>query len=119
MANRNLTHDELTIANELIARIREDLSRLSDGDEGLLWAFRRKVYKELIYDERGKPMHRRRLKDKKREEQLGLCAICRKTLPEKYVVLDRIQAMAGYTRENTQLIHQRCDKDLQGSRAYS
>jgi hypothetical protein len=119
MANRNLTHDELTIANELLAGIREDLSRLSGGAEDLLWAFRRKVYKELIYDERGKPMHRRRLKEKKREEQHGLCAICQKPLPEKYVVLDRIQAMAGYTLENTQLVHQRCDEELQGSRAYS
>ncbi len=119
MANRNLTQDELAIANELLTRIREDLARLSGGDEGLLWVLRRKVYKELTYDERGKPIHRKRLKEKKREQQNGLCVICQGPLPEKYVVLDRIHAMAGYTLENTQLIHPRCDEELQGSRAYS
>lgn len=62
MADRSLTQDELTIANELLTRIREDLAGLSGGDEGLLWVLRRKVYKELTYDERGKPIHRKRLK---------------------------------------------------------
>ena len=41
----------------------------------LLFAYRRKVYKELICDKRDKPMKRRRLKALKRQEQNGLCAL--------------------------------------------
>src|SRR5690606_25025491 len=63
--------------------------------------------------ERGKPMHRRRLKRQKLLEQQGICPVCRKPLPESYAVLDRIEAMAGYTAENTQLIHQECDTAVQ------
>jgi hypothetical protein len=46
--------------------------RLFGEDRELLFAYRRKVYKELICDERDKPMVRRRLKSLKREEQGGI-----------------------------------------------
>ena len=42
--------------------MRARLTALAAGDMELLFAFRRKVYKELTYDERGKPMARKRLK---------------------------------------------------------
>lgn len=119
MANRQLNEDELDRANRLLDDIRERLEQLAAGDHELLFAYRRKVYKELTYDERGKPMQRRKLKEQKRAEQHNLCAICGESLPEKYVVLDRYRAVDGYTRENTRLIHQGCDAQAQESRGYA
>lgn len=52
MPNRNLTPDELKLANELLAGIRERLIKLAGNDPQLLFAYRRKVSKELSYDER-------------------------------------------------------------------
>ncbi len=49
---------------------------MSHGDPELLFAYRRKLFKELTYDERSKPSVRRRLKAIKRAEQHGLCAVC-------------------------------------------
>ena len=85
----------------------------------MLFALRRKVYKELTYDERGKPSHRKRLKALKREEQGGLCPLCGEPLPATYCVLDRYRAVDGYTLENTRLIHQRCDTEVQSERGYA
>lgn len=119
MANRQLKDDELERANHLLNDIRERLEELAGGDQELLFAYRRKVYKELTYDERGKPMQRRKLKEQKRAEQDNLCAVCGASLPEKYVVLDRYRAVDGYTRENTRLIHQGCDAQEQESRGYA
>lgn len=119
MANRNLTSDELEKARALLEEIRGKLESLSGGDKELLFAYRRKVYKELTYDERSKPMARRALKDRKWKEQRGLCAICRKELPTRYTVLDRLNAADGYTPENTRLIHQECDVSHQESMGYT
>lgn len=119
MTNRQLNNHEIAKANELLDEIRAQLQSLADDDQELLFAYRRKIYKELTYDERGKPMHRRRLKQLKRTEQEGLCTICGKELPEKYVVLDRFKAADGYTPENTRLIHQECDAQIQASRDYT
>jgi hypothetical protein len=77
------------------------------------------VYKELIYDERDKPMVRRRLKALKRREQDRICPLCKNPLPEKYCVLDRFVAADGCTAENTQLICQDCDVKTQASRSYA
>ncbi|MBC7834756.1 MAG: hypothetical protein H7Y88_06605 [Phycisphaerales bacterium] len=118
MANRNLSPSELVTANELLAEIRKQLDQLSRGDETLLWALRRKVFKELTYDERGKPMKRRKLKGAKRKSQCGICPTCSEPLPEKYCVLDRIEAMKGYTPENTRLLCKKCDTRLQTEKGY-
>jgi hypothetical protein len=72
MANRQLSAEESVHANALLDSIRARLRGLAGEDRDLLFAYRRKVYKELIYDERDKPMVRRRLKALKREEQGGL-----------------------------------------------
>jgi len=101
-----------------MAEVRQSLAGLSNGDETLLWALRRKLFKELTYDERGKPMQRRKLKELKRAEQDNRCKICSASLPAKYVVLDRLEAMKGYTLGNTQLICQACDTKLQIERGY-
>ena len=119
MANRQLTSEELERANTVLMEIRAKLESLSEGDKELLFAYRRKIYKELTYDERSKPMARRKLKDQKWKEQRGLCAICGKELPERYTVLDRLLAVEGYTSANTRLIHAECDVQNQASNGYS
>src|SRR5262245_2000934 len=110
MPNRQLTRDELqTLFRPLLEDVRGRLRSLSADDERLLFALRRKLAKELGYDERGKPMQRRQLKAGKRALQRGKCAICSELLPEKNVVLDRLEAKAGYTEANTRLICRSCD----------
>lgn len=119
MANRRLENGEPAMAAEILRSVRSQIAEASGGDLELAWALRRKVCKELIYDERSKPAHRRKLKALKRVQQDGICPICRKPLPEKYVILDRLEAMAGYTPGNTRLIHQQCDIEIQASRGFS
>lgn len=120
MSNRQLTSEELVeLFQPLIADVREKLTRVSGGDAELLWALRRKLAKELTYDERGKPMNRRALKALKRGEQGGRCALCGGPLPEKYAVLDRLEAMAGYTPENTRLLCPSCDASEQERKGFA
>lgn len=118
MANRQLTELELRLANQLLAEVRSRLVELSGDDAALLFAYRRKIAKELIYDERSKPMVRRQLKSLKRRTQNGLCAMCSMALPEKYVILDRLEAAGGYTDANTRLICEACDREVQRGRGY-
>ena len=81
MPNRKLNADELQQANAILAQVRARVTELAAGDQELLFALRRKVYKELIYDERSKPMARRKLKLLKYDEQGGRCAICNERCP--------------------------------------
>ncbi|SRR5712692_386529 len=120
MRNRQLTTTELTVLFQpLLTNVRERLNALSDGDAQLLWALRRKLAKELSYDERGKPMYRRGLKMLKRGQQGNKCAACGLILPEKNVVLDRINAMDGHTDENTRLLCRECDYEEQERRGFA
>jgi hypothetical protein len=119
MPNRQLTDDErIRLFEPLITEVRTRLKDLSKGDEDLMWAFRRKLTKELGYNERSKPMHRKMLKLKKMAAQKGLCAACRKELPEKGSVLDRFEGMEGYTEQNTRLICAECNVEIQEQRGY-
>ena len=119
MPNRQLAKDELLLANEILAELRVRIRSLAAGDEALAWALRRKISKELTYDERGKPMQRRILKLKLRVRQANRCAICGTNLPERGAVLDRIEAMAGYTEANTRLVCAACDASVQEDRGYA
>jgi hypothetical protein len=120
MPNRQLTDAERkALFSPLIADVRSRLTDLSAGDDALHWALRRKLAKELMYDERGKPMHRVILKAQKRVEQSNSCAICRGALPEPGAVLDRLEAMKGYTMENTRLLCPACDTKEQQRRGYA
>lgn len=119
MPNRRLTDEELGNANELLALIRDRIAELSGDDTKLKFAYNRKVSKELTYDERDKPVIRRKLKVLKRKTQEGKCAQCKEPLPERYTVLDRIQASLGYTPENTQLICEPCDRRIQNERRFA
>ena len=119
MANPRLTPEQLDLARTLLEDVRTRLKHLSGGDDELLFAYRRKVYKELAYDERSKPMARRRLKQLKMVEQKGLCLLCNELLPERGAVLDRTRAVDGYTPENTRLIHAACDVAHQAAKGYT
>ena len=120
MANRRLTKDEINrLFKPLIDDIRNRLNELSGNDKELIWALRRKLVKELGYDEKGHPMLRKKLKVLKFKEQNGLCAICGKELPEKYSELDRFEAMNGYTPENTRLVHKDCHIKVHESKNYT
>jgi UTP:GlnB (protein PII) uridylyltransferase len=119
MANRRLTIDELENANAVLVDIRARLISLAGGEPDLLFAYRRKIAKELIYDERGKPMKRRLLKLHKMIAQKGLCAECAKELPKRGAELDRINAMNGYTEENTRLVHHDCHIRKQAEKGFS
>jgi hypothetical protein len=118
MANPTLDADQLKLAQKLVDEIRRKLLAVSGEDKNLLFAFRRKVFKTLLYDERRTPAARNKLKRQKRKEQEDNCAHCGEKLPDKYVVLDRFDAVQGYTEENTQLICQPCDRRIQEHRAY-
>ena len=114
-----MSPEERERAASLLALIRRHLEMFSGGDAELLFAYRRKLAKELVYDERSKPSARKTLKAAKRAAQGGLCAKCHKPLPERYAVLDRRKAALGYTAENTQLICEDCDRKIQSGRGYS
>jgi hypothetical protein len=118
MSNPRLDPDQLQIANRLIDEVRARLDALTGGDKEYYWALRRKLAKELVYDERGKTSHRVKLKARKMEEQKGICPICEKKLPSQYCVLDRFEAIRGYTMDNTRLICQECDYAIQRERGY-
>jgi len=119
MANRNLSAEELKRANELLLEIRKRLTDLAAGDPLLLFAYRRKIVKELGYDERSKPGARAKLKAMKWGLQNGKCAHCGKEMPLKYSELDRKNAADGYTVENTELVHAKCHQDRQAARGYT
>lgn len=119
MATRRLSDEELAVAYELLNNIRSQLAQASNGDTELEWALRRKLWKELQYDERGKPMRRKLLKLRLYARQQGKCAYCGDVLPERYTVIDRIEAMKGYTLENTRLLCMACDRMIQQERAFS
>jgi hypothetical protein len=119
MPNRNLTPVELAHANRLLAEIRARLRELSGEDPQLLFAYRRKIAKELSYDERGKPGPRGKVKALKWGLQGGKCAHCNFDLPLKYSELDRKNASDGYTVENTELIHAKCHQERQAARGYA
>ena len=119
MPNRNLTLDQLKHANELLADVRTRLTQLSAGDPLLLFAYRRKIAKELGYDERGKPGARKQLKALKWGQQGGTCAQCKEALELKYSELDRKNAADGYTADNTELIHAKCHQERQAAKGYA
>jgi hypothetical protein len=119
MANRTLNTDELARANDVLREVMARLEALAGDDSELLFAYRRKVAKQLIYAERSGPMARRKLKAQKREEQRNLCAMCQEPLPESYTVLDRLIASKGYTKENTRLLCEPCDRKIQKERRYT
>jgi hypothetical protein len=98
--------------------VRVRLVDLSGGDKELLFAYRRKVYKELMHDERSKPMVRRRLKQLKMKEREGLCPLQRAPARARGGS-GPYRAVDGYTPEKTRLIHAACDVGHQAVKGYA
>jgi hypothetical protein len=119
LSNRNLNSGELNHANELLSEIRKRLTDLAAGDPLLLFAYRRKIVKELGYDERGKPGVRGKLKSLKWGQQHGKCAQCHDDMALSYSELDRKNAADGYTVENTDLVHAKCHQERQAAKRYT
>jgi hypothetical protein len=117
MRNRKLSPVEIAGAVKLHNSIRKRLDRMSAGNPELLFALRRRLRVKLEHDERGTPSHRNKIK-RQRAEQNGMCPICSKELPLKYAELDRFSASAGYTIENTRLVHHACHIQDQMEKAY-
>lgn len=120
MPTRKLDTGELELTRRLLERIRRELDQLSRGDSALLFAYRRKIWKELVYDERLKPGARAALRRRKMAEQQSICPICMTALPPKGfdAILDRTDAMKGYTGPNVRLIHRACDLKVQTERGF-
>lgn len=119
MSNRQLTPGEREIANQILRETRERIAIVTNSDAGLEWAMRRYIYIRLQHDERGTPMERRALKAKLIVKQNSVCALCGERLPDKGAVLDRLEAMKGYTEDNTRLLCPSCDKKVQEQRHYA
>jgi len=119
MPNRQLTANERSVARQILADIKEKITATSNNDLSLEWAMRRYIYKQLVYGERRPPMERRALKSKLRSKQKGLCPLCGEVLSTKGAVLDRLEAMKGYTEENTRLLCSTCDAKVQEQRHYA
>jgi hypothetical protein len=117
--NRNLTQGELKKANELLAEIRGRLTVLAGNDPLLMFAYRRKVVKELGYDERSNPTARAKLKSLKWHRQERRCAECGREMPLKYSELDRMNAAERYTEQNTELVHAKCHQARQAAKGYA
>jgi len=119
MLNSNLNAEELKLAHRLLDEIRGKLDILAAGDANLLLAYRRTVYKELIYLERGKSMTRRKIKLQKFDQQSGKCAYCSLEMKISYSELDRKNAVEGYTVANTELVHAECHRAQQAAKGYT
>jgi len=116
-ANRTLDEQELALAREVLAEIRTRIAGIAGGDEGLRFALNRKIYKELTYDERGKPNARQSLKARMVKAQEGKCAACVQPLPETDTVLDRLVAEKGDVDGNVRVLCRPCDLAIQKERA--
>jgi len=118
--NRTLTPTELReVFAPLLAQVAAKIEEAAAGDPGMLFALRRKLSKELEYLERGKPMQRRAIKQRKLIEQGGLCAECGQALSGDEPELDRREAILGYTMENTRLVHHSCHRKLQREKGFA
>ena len=118
MSNPQLNEIQLKQAHKLIAKIRKEIETLAKNNSKAVFAFRRKIYKELIYDERNRPMERKKLKDIMWKKQKGICRLCKEKLSERGAVLDRTEAIEGYKEENIRLICSSCDTKTQEERGY-
>lgn len=117
--NRALTETELEAARALLADIRARIDTAAGEDEQLRFALNRKVYKELSYDERGKPNARSSLKARMVKAQGGNCAECAKPLPPADIVLDRLSADKAYVDGNVRVLCRPCDLAIQRGRGFA
>jgi hypothetical protein len=110
MANPTLNEEQRKIAMEIVAGVSARLHALAAGDESLLFAYIRKVSKQLVYLERDSPSKRKRVKKKVWKSQHELCAECKQPLELRYSIADRIDAVKRYIPENLEIIHDACNR---------
>src|SRR6266567_4334681 len=72
---RKLSDYELRAVNSYLESVRLSIKQLSGDDSDLLYAIRRKIAKELTYDERTKPIFRNGRKSRKFGAQQGICDV--------------------------------------------
>ena len=108
MPNRNLSPAELQNTNVLLAEIRERLRALASGDAALLFAYRRKIVKELDTTSAASRWCAAGSRPEAAHPD-GICPLCTEKLPDKYAVLDR---------RNARLICEACDRDVQTQRGF-
>jgi len=118
-ARKGLAGKQLEAARQIVEELRARLSQAAAGDEHLLFALRRYVWKRLEFDERGRPADRKKIKFAKIIEQKGACAICGEDLPKRGAELDRFHSEKGYTEENTRLVCHNCHREQQQARNFS
>ena len=111
--------EQLEIARQVVAELRDRLSREALGNPRFLFSLRRYVWKRLEFDERGRPSDRKKIKFAKIIEQKGACAICSKDLPKRGAELDRFDPEQGYTEENTRLLCHDCHQEQQQLKNFS
>ena len=114
-----LSEEDRAKAIAILDSVRRQVAEVAGEDHALLFQVRRYILKRLEFDERGTPTQRRKLKDVKRRMQRGLCALCREALPQRGAELDRFQAIAGYTVENTQLLCRVCHQKAEAERGFA
>jgi hypothetical protein len=115
--NRQMTAEERDrLAKPILENTRKMIHGAASGDDNLRFAINRYVFARLQVDERGFSLKRKALKRSKRQDQKNLCPLCGGALPEKGAVLDRLNAMDGYTDANTRLICPACDGKVQEER---
>jgi hypothetical protein len=119
-AGSTLTETQRESARVILEQVRTEITKAADGDPALAFALRRYIYVRLSHDERSSPMQRRALKMRKFDAQRGQCAICHEPLSQiGHSHLHRHDAVAGYTDENTSLVHGECHRKQQAARNYS
>lgn len=108
MITPKLTPEQKAQADDLFARLKADLLALAGGDDDLLFNFRRQMYKGLMYDERGTPLARQRLKKATWQKQEGNCAVCGKELPLEGAEIERLIPSKGFVEGNVKVVHHEC-----------
>ena len=121
MPCRRLDGEELKKAAKFLKSIRVKLESLSGRDPNLLFAYRRKICRELKSDEGGKFAERKLLRAQKLILQHFKCANpkCRKDLRTVEAEMHRFDAPLGYTLENTQVLCRNCHRKQQAARAFA
>jgi hypothetical protein len=125
MSNERMSKEQLTAARRILAEVRHRVVEAAGDDQRFAFALRRYVYKNLSYDERGNPQQRTKLKLQKIVEQGGKCAYANCPIPgrriskEEEPELDRLDAIKGYTKENTVLMHHGCHRLSQKEKGFS
>jgi len=125
MSNGRMSTDQLAAAREILVEIRRRIVDAAGGDQRFAFALRRYVFKNLSYDERDTPARRTKLKLQKLVDQNGICAYAKCPTPhvkmtkEEEPELDRLDAIKGYTPENTVLMHHGCHRLSQKEKRFA